>query len=215
MKVTKFVHSCLLVEKDGKRILVDPGNYSWDSGSVDTSQLDGLDYVCVTHAHPDHIIPTFAEEIKKRSPKAVWFCTPSTARLLESLGISSLQKSNKTIIKFIKSEHEDLYIWNSCEDHTSFLLFGELLVSGDTQHHKSFHGARILAGPINGGPWGAIMGELKLIGSLPERPEKFIPLHDWHWNEGAKAAFYANLPSTFEKLGVEFISVVDGVPTEV
>ncbi|SPF69276.1 Beta-lactamase superfamily domain [Propionibacterium ruminifibrarum] len=52
MQITRFGHSCLLVETGHARILVDPGNYS--DGWTD---LGGLDAVFVTHRHPDHVDP--------------------------------------------------------------------------------------------------------------------------------------------------------------
>ncbi|RLP07958.1 MBL fold metallo-hydrolase [Propionibacterium australiense] len=52
MQITRFGHSCLLVETGQARVLIDPGNYS--DGWTD---LGGLDAVFVTHRHPDHVDP--------------------------------------------------------------------------------------------------------------------------------------------------------------
>jgi L-ascorbate metabolism protein UlaG (beta-lactamase superfamily) len=50
MKLTKFTHACVRLEKDGKVLVFDPGNFS------ETDQaLAGADTVLVTHEHPDHI----------------------------------------------------------------------------------------------------------------------------------------------------------------
>ena len=51
MKITKFGHSCLLVEENGVRILFDPGSYS-------TAQNDvkNIDVVLITHEHSDHVL---------------------------------------------------------------------------------------------------------------------------------------------------------------
>lgn len=50
MKITKFGHSCLLVEEGEARILIDPGSYSDLSGD-----MTGIDAVLITHEHPDHL----------------------------------------------------------------------------------------------------------------------------------------------------------------
>ena len=52
MRITHLGHSAVLVETDGARILIDPGNFSdaWHS-------LTDLDAVLVTHQHPDHLDP--------------------------------------------------------------------------------------------------------------------------------------------------------------
>lgn len=50
MRITRYGHSCLLVEDGDARLLLDPGVFS--SGF---EQLRGLTAVLVTHAHPDHL----------------------------------------------------------------------------------------------------------------------------------------------------------------
>ena len=50
MRLTKFGHSCLLVEDAGARVLLDPGSFS-----EGFEELEGLTAVCVTHQHPDHL----------------------------------------------------------------------------------------------------------------------------------------------------------------
>jgi L-ascorbate metabolism protein UlaG (beta-lactamase superfamily) len=50
VRLTKFGHSCLLVEDAGARVLLDPGSFS-----EGFEELEGLTAVCVTHQHPDHL----------------------------------------------------------------------------------------------------------------------------------------------------------------
>ena len=50
MMLTKFTHSCVRLEKHGKVLVFDPGNFS----ETDLA-LAGADAVLVTHEHPDHI----------------------------------------------------------------------------------------------------------------------------------------------------------------
>lgn len=50
MKLTKFTHSCVRLEKDGKVLVFDPGTLS----EADEA-LAGADAVLITHEHPDHI----------------------------------------------------------------------------------------------------------------------------------------------------------------
>ena len=50
MRLTKFGHSCLLVEEGGARVLLDPGSFS-----DGFERLEGLTAVCVTHQHADHL----------------------------------------------------------------------------------------------------------------------------------------------------------------
>jgi L-ascorbate metabolism protein UlaG (beta-lactamase superfamily) len=215
MKITKLVHSCLLVEKDDKKILVDPGDFSWQSGVVNKSLLHDIDYVVVTHSHLDHLDPEFAKAINELSPNAIWYTTASSQKVLAEIGIVSEIESGLSNIQYIASEHADLEHWGACADHSSFVLFGDLYIGGDCHTHKSMHGASVFAGAINGGPWGSIKSMLNMLAALEEKPLKFLPLHDWHWNDAAKKSFYIGLASAMQKLGIEFVPLENGTPADV
>ena len=63
MRLTKFGHSCLLVEESGARVLLDPGSFS-DGFEA----LEGLTAVCLTHQHPDHLDAERLRRVLDRSP---------------------------------------------------------------------------------------------------------------------------------------------------
>lgn len=65
MQITHLGHSAVLVEVDGKRILIDPGNFSdeWHG-------LTDLDVILVTHLHPDHVDPAYAPALVAANPQA-------------------------------------------------------------------------------------------------------------------------------------------------
>jgi L-ascorbate metabolism protein UlaG (beta-lactamase superfamily) len=49
VKLTKYTHACVRLEKDGKVLLVDPGNFAEDEA------FEGVDAILVTHEHLDHL----------------------------------------------------------------------------------------------------------------------------------------------------------------
>lgn len=49
--VSHHGHACVRFERDGRRLVVDPGGFS------DPAVLDDADAVLVTHQHPDHVDP--------------------------------------------------------------------------------------------------------------------------------------------------------------
>lgn len=49
MKLTKYTHSCVRIEKDGKVLLIDPGIWAEEAA------LAGADAILITHEHPDHV----------------------------------------------------------------------------------------------------------------------------------------------------------------
>ncbi|MGW0752867.1 MBL fold metallo-hydrolase [Streptomyces sp. NPDC002587] len=48
MKLTKRLHSCVQLEKDGRTLVIDPGAFSEPEAGL------GADALLVTHEHPDH-----------------------------------------------------------------------------------------------------------------------------------------------------------------
>ncbi|MDH6696980.1 MBL fold metallo-hydrolase [Streptomyces sp. MAA16] len=80
MELTKFGHACVRLEKDGRRLVIDPG------GLTDATALEGVDAVLVTHEHFDH----FSEEALRRVAEArpglrIW-TNSAVAKRLDGLG---------------------------------------------------------------------------------------------------------------------------------
>lgn len=61
MKVTKYPQSCLIVEKDGKRALIDPG--SLVSAKFKALDLMPVDLILITHEHADHADPALIDDL--------------------------------------------------------------------------------------------------------------------------------------------------------
>jgi len=51
VKITKFSHACVRLERDGRVLVIDPGNFS------ERAAVDGADAVIITHSHADHLEP--------------------------------------------------------------------------------------------------------------------------------------------------------------
>lgn len=78
MKVTKYPQSCLLLEKDGKRIVIDPGIFFVKEYAVD--DLGKVEAVLYTHQHPDHYDPGLAIQLSERGVKL--YANSDTAALM-------------------------------------------------------------------------------------------------------------------------------------
>lgn len=216
MKITKFVHSCLLVEEGDQRILVDPGSYSWQSGLVGEECLKNISSVVVTHIHPDHLSEDFAKAILLNSPDALWYGTQQVVHQLQTWGISAQKESADPSIIFVASAHAELSPWFLEQpEHTSFVVLHDVLVTGDCHTLTDMHGARVLAGAVNGGPWGAPVGFAKMVEQMENKPETIIPLHDWHWNDQARAAMYERFAEFSSRMNTKFVPLENGVSVDI
>src|SRR3954467_5331949 len=55
MKISKYLHSCLLFEQDGYKLLIDPGKFTFAEGIVRLEQFADVNSIIITHIHPDHL----------------------------------------------------------------------------------------------------------------------------------------------------------------
>ena len=79
MRITHLGHSAVLVETDGARVLIDPGNFSdgWHG-------LTDLDAVLITHQHPDHADPAHLPALVEANPGAKVYVEPSIVPAAEA-----------------------------------------------------------------------------------------------------------------------------------
>ena len=84
MTITKFGHCCLLLETNGKRILVDPGRFS-DAQNT----LLNIDIILITHEHADHYHSDSVTQILTSNPEAIVVTNSSVAKLLTELGVDT------------------------------------------------------------------------------------------------------------------------------
>ncbi len=61
MKITKYPQSCLMVETNNKKILIDPGSLKYQDSFLPKWQE--ADVILVTHKHFDHIYPEVLENL--------------------------------------------------------------------------------------------------------------------------------------------------------
>ena len=66
MKLTKFKHACLVIEKEGATLVIDPGTFSHDF--IIPKRVTAI---IITHEHPDHLDPKLMASILLAHPKAV------------------------------------------------------------------------------------------------------------------------------------------------
>lgn len=65
--ITSWGHACLSFDRDGRRLVIDPGTFS------DLSVLDAADAILVTHDHVDHLaVDPVAAAVTERDGLQVW-----------------------------------------------------------------------------------------------------------------------------------------------
>ncbi len=207
MKITKLVHSCLLVETPERTTLFDPGVYS----TVDVDGLQKLDDVIITHTHGDHFD---LELIKKLVTKFPSLHITATDEIVAQLRIESIPATSAASegIAFFEAPHEATQPYYEADPPQEIGVHYLDTLSHPGDSHSFNETKAVLALPIQA-PWGSPNAAVAL--GLKLRPQCIIPIHDWHWSDQARAASYDEMEKAFGRQGIAFIKTVNGEPFEI
>lgn len=207
MKVTKFVHACLLVEMPApvnRTALFDPGVMSEESLNVDS--LEYLDDIIITHNHSDHMSIPLIKRLVAKFPSVRITTTPEAVKQLADEGITATDQPSEGIT-FFDSPHESVEPLFPSPQEIGVHYLDKLSHPGDSH---SFHETKaVLALPMTA-PWGATIKAVKL--ALELKPQFILPIHDWHWSDAAGRQMYDGLEKLFSANNIKFFKLESGEP---
>lgn len=207
MKITKFVHSCLLIEMPApinRTALFDPGIMSEEALNID--ELLYLDDIIITHEHNDHISMKLIKQLVAKFPSVRITSTAPVVRQLAEAGIAATDQPSEGIV-FFDAPHESVApLWPQPEA-TGVHYLDRLTHPGDS--HSFIETKTVLALPVTA-PWGSLIDAVNLAIKL--KPKFIIPIHDWHWRDQARTQTYEALEREFAKLDMTFLKLEDGQP---
>src|SRR3989344_5448954 len=134
MTIKKYPQSNLLISGATTKIMIDPGNVTFNNGFTPV-QFQGLDGYLITHQHGDHMDP---ENIKEVVGKSKVYGNSDVLAKLKELGVVAIEIKNKepfTVGEFeitpIDLPHGQLPGGNPVPPNTGFLVNGILFHPGD------------------------------------------------------------------------------------
>jgi L-ascorbate metabolism protein UlaG (beta-lactamase superfamily) len=83
VRIIHFGHSCVLLETDSARLLIDPGTFA--TGFETARELDA---VLITHQHPDHLDTERLPALLLANPKAALVVDEGTAEVARQAGLT-------------------------------------------------------------------------------------------------------------------------------
>lgn len=208
MKVTKFVHSCLLVETPDRTAIFDPGVFSAEALSAAIPNINRLDDIFITHAHSDHCSPDLIKQLIAKFPN-VRITGP--AEVVASLANEDIKASDQAPegVAFFEAPHESVAPLYPQPQNIGIHYLDKLSDPGDS--HSFTETKEIVALPITA-PWGGSVRALNLV--LELKPKHVLPIHDWHWNDEAREQTYNNFERVLGKQGITFYKLQTGQPVD-
>lgn len=180
MKIQKFLHSCILIENAGKRLLIDPGAFSFIEKQITPKDIGPVDCILLTHKHLDHYFPEAIEEFCAMRPD---IHTPIIANeeicaLIKQQHLSAdiIREGETRIVEgfkihALKAPHEPIPA--ECPHNLAFVINDKLLHPGDSLHTSAE--CDLLFLPI-AGPWCRLIDAIEFAEKI--KPKKIIPIHD-------------------------------------
>lgn len=210
MRLTKFVHSCVLIEDDKSNVLVDPGIFSWNSGVVDVAKLPVIEAILVTHKHPDHMGEPFVRALTNRFPDVQWVAPPDAHDDLRSFGAQNLTEKGTKFLSVSIGDHAHVEPFGVQVMNLRASWRDSVTIVGDT--HDIQETKDVLLLPVQA-PWGTTIRAVQL--ALELKPKYILPVHDWMWNEEWRENCYYRFENIFNETETKFLRPVDGVAMEI
>lgn len=207
MTIKKYLHSCLLLEKEGQQLLFDPGTFSFVEGLVRPETFGQVTYIIITHSHPDHLDVDALTKIVALSGAEVW-STGEVAEKLKPAGVRvrEIEQGNLQLGRFtlqaIPVAHEPI-LADHLPSMFAFLIDGKVLNTVDSFSDKllAFQGVELLMLPVMA-PFLTEMTIARFVEKM--QPKAILPLHDGYAKPFFVTQRYNNYEQHFSKRGIKF-----------
>jgi len=204
MIIKKFLHSCILIESNDKRLLIDPGEFSFVEGKLKPEDIPKPDVLLLTHEHADHYFPEAIRKIVKPNTKVVTH--ERIAELLSKEHIPSVTLSagysltlETFTIEALDLPHGALPIPEP--KNSGYLINKAILHPGDSLAIPETRGLEILFLPI-AAPWLTLRETIEA--GLRLKPKTIIPIHDAFMKDFMLERLYAMAEKKFSAAGIAF-----------
>lgn len=208
MKVTKYPQSCLVLEKDGKCLLIDPGSLVSQKYSAD--DLPRPDAILLTHEHSDHADPELIRSLAGAGVPVVG--NQSTADTLNNI-VTQIVRDGEVFeaagFQIVARELPHCLMTDGSEgpQNTGYVVDGTFFHPGDGYSIDNLQ-VVTLAAPI-AGPDISPRDLFTFIRQV--KCDKVVPIHYDYFPSDPR--FYANMAKD-EVPGVEFVVLDNGQSAE-
>ncbi|GAA2723528.1 MBL fold metallo-hydrolase [Cellulomonas aerilata] len=187
MDLTLLGHACVRLDKDGSRLVIDPGAFSA------TEALEGADAVLITHEHVDHVVPDeLRAALVGRPDLAVWAPEGVAAAIVgddDSLAdrVHAAAPGDHVdvagfAVDVVGGTHAVIHPDVPQAANVGYLVDGVLLHPGDSFTLPDAE-VDVLLVPV-AGPWMKVAEAIDYVRAAAAR--RAVPIHDAIYTDGGK-----------------------------
>ena len=191
MKLAKFTHACVRVERDGAVLVIDPGTFT------EAAALDGVDAVLITHEHVDHLDVDKLADALARRPAVTVHTHPDVVPKLGALdGVVEPVTSGQEFtaagfgVRAYGGWHAQIHPEVPRVVNLGFLVEESVYHPGDSFDVPTDAHVETLFVPISG-PWLKLSESVDFVRAV--KPRRAYALHDCLLSEAGGKVYDANL----------------------
>jgi L-ascorbate metabolism protein UlaG (beta-lactamase superfamily) len=207
MRVTKQEHACLILESQGKTLVIDPGSF--------TTVLVGLTNVVaivITHEHGDHWTADQLTRILERNPDARIYGPEGVAQAASGFDVSTVTNGDVIdaepfTLRFFGEKHAVIHASIPVVDNVGVLVNDALYYPGDSFTVPDGVTMDVLAVPV-GAPWLKIGDAMDFV--LAVRPRRAFATHEMVLSTAGKGLGGDRIRWAVEQGGGDYVALEPG-----
>jgi L-ascorbate metabolism protein UlaG (beta-lactamase superfamily) len=206
MRITKYEHACMVVEKHGARIIIDPGNFT-----APLPELTGVVAVVITHEHKDHWDAGHLDRILEAEPGIPLLGPSGVAAAADAYEIRVVSPGDEVdagpfVLRFYGGRHAVIHESIPVVDNIGVMVDGTFAYSGDSFEAPPV-AVRTLAVPT-GAPWLKIGEAMDYLDAV--KPPRAFGVHEAPLSAIGLGMAHARLGNVTRLNGGEYFELEPG-----
>ncbi len=206
MKITKYDQSCLLFEKNGRYILIDPVEIS-----TEIPVVENIDAIIITHMHSDHYQPEVLDKFRLSNPEAkIIVAEDMIDNIKQPAQVASFDKGiqvGEFNLRFFGKGHAPIVDNVSPCKNFGVVIDGMFVNPGDSFSIPSVLKPVVLFVAVSA-PWLKVDEVMKYIALMA--PNKVIPVHDGLLSPLGHSITNNWIKKACDSIGAEYIPLGSG-----
>lgn len=178
VQLTKHAHACVTVEKDGTRLVIDPGTLTPDAPGA----VSGAHAVLITHEHFDHFDEKLIAAALRARPELLVYGTAAVAAALgghdgrvRTVSAGSTFTVGSFTVSVHGHRHAAIHSDIPCPDNVGYLIDDGALYHPGDAYFAPDAAVRTLLLPTSG-PWTKLGEAADYVRAV--KPERVIQIHE-------------------------------------